>query len=285
MPANIKRSTKKNYFIAKAVFFILFFLLVNPPAKVSAQITNLGIANTYTVVDKEKEDGDIVSLAAFENQLTLSRKDYDEKMFGVIVESPILVFRTTEYDTPVLRWGEAAVNITTLNGPIATGDYITSSPVPGKGQKATEISGYILGTALSSFEEKDGTPLEVSGKRVSAGKVKVAIGIGPASPVIARAGGGIFGALARVAGSFFFSIKYSKQTERIVRYFLAGLVAMSTILINFNSFGRNITKGIESIGRNPLAKIYIQTMIVFNMVLIAIISLGGILLSLAIISL
>jgi len=46
-----------------------------------------------------------------------------------------------------------------------------------------------------------------------------------------------------------------------------------------------VTKGIESIGRNPLAKTTIQTMIIINVVLIGLVSLGGIILSLTILAL
>ena len=184
-----------------------------------------------------------------------------------------------------MRHGEAFVNITTLNGEITSGDYITSSQVPGFGQKATELAGFVLGKALTTFSATEGTTLRVKDKDVAAGQVKIALGIGPASPVQVRASGGIFGTVRFVTSTLFSTIATSRQAERVVRIILAAFVAFLTIFVNFRTFGRNITKGIEGIGRNPLARNTIQSMIILNIILIGGVTLGGILLSLIILSL
>jgi hypothetical protein len=178
------------------------------------------------------------------------------------------------------------VNVTTAGGPIAIGDYITSSTLPGKGEKAPEASGYMLGAALATFDGKEGgTPVTVDGKPYQQGKVLVAIGIGPASPILFKAGGGIMGTIKQITNAIMYNIKSSKSFERITRIILAALVALLVIYVSFRTFGKNVTKGIEAIGRNPLAKNSIQAMIIMNVILILVVSIGGIILALVIVSL
>ena len=129
-----------------------------------AQIPDFSISTTYEVGDKDIRDGDILSLTPEKEVLVRSREPYDAKMYGVFVENPKIVFRTQGYQTPVARNGEVDVNISTIGGPILRGDYITSSTVPGAGQKATEITGYLLGIALENFDEKSGTEIKIDGE-------------------------------------------------------------------------------------------------------------------------
>lgn len=247
-----------------------------------AQEFNAGIAKTHNVTEKEAIDGDIVSIATVSGIFNLSRTSYDEKIFGVIVMNPILVYRTPSENTPIIRQGEVMVNVTTLNGPIASGNFITSSAIPGKGQKATDPTGAVLGMALDKFDDSDGTKIDFGGKKYSSGKIKVAVAI--QSPAVVKPKGGIMGTLESFSFVLFKSLQQSAGSDRLIRYIIAGLIASLTVLVNFESFGKNITKGIEAIGRNPLAKVSIQSMILMNIILIAVVSIGGVILSLAIIS-
>lgn len=264
------------------LLFILYF--VSAPS-VYSQFGGFGVATSHNVEDKDAQDGDIVSLSSETGNLRLSTLEYDEKMFGVIVLSPAIVLRTVGLNTPIVRSGEVHVNVTTLNGSIAIGDYITSSPIPGKGQKATDFNGYILGIALEPFSQTDGTLVNFEEEEVAQGKVLVAVGISATTPFIKKVSGGFLGSLQYTGELFIYMLTATKQSERVMRYILAVLVALVSLYLSFRSFGHNVTKGIESIGRNPLAKGSIQTMIMVNIILIAVVSLGGILLSLIIISL
>jgi hypothetical protein len=225
-----------------------------------------------------------MTLTDKDETITRSSVPYDERMHGVLVETPVMVYRTSDA-IPVTRSGNVYVNVTNLAGPIKPGDYVTSSEITGKGMKATELTGYMVGVALTSFDGTGGQTITHEGQSLTLGRVKVAVGIGPASPAIIRATGGIMGTLRQIITAFIYNIRTSKQFERIIRYIIAALVAITTIYINFRTFGRNVTKGIEAIGRNPLAKIPIQSMIVVNVALIGLVSIGGIMLALAILSL
>ena len=271
------------------LFLIIFLSALVIPSTLQAQaVPDFAIATTYSIPEKdlkEIEDGDILSITAKENILERTTNPYDEKMYGVYVTNPQIVFRTSGNNMPVARVGEVDVNVTTLSGAIARGDFITSSKITGKGQKASLAEGYLLGIALSDFSEKDGTELKFENKSYRQGKIKVAIGIGPSSLSAINSSGGFLGTARQVGLSFFSLVSANKEAERIFRYILSALVAIISILGGIYFFGRNVTKGIESIGRNPLAKATIQTMIIINVVLIGLVSLGGIALALTILAL
>ena len=271
------------------LFLIIFLSALVIPSTLQAQaVPDFAIATTYSIPEKdlkEIEDGDILSITAKENILERTTNPYDEKMYGVYVTNPQIVFRTSGNNMPVARVGEVDVNVTTLSGAIARGDFITSSKITGKGQKASLAEGYLLGIALSDFSEKDGTELKFENKSYRQGKIKVAIGIGPSSLSAINSSGGFLGTARQVGLSFFSLVSANKEAEKIFRYIMSALVAIISILGGIYFFGRNVTKGIESIGRNPLARATIQTMIIINVVLIGLVSLGGIVLALTILAL
>lgn len=244
---------------------------------------NFNMAQTMDVTDKDAVSGDIVSLTEKAGELVRTKVEYDSKMYGVLDEKPLMVYKTTD-SLPVIRLGDTTVNVTTLGGPIAIGDYITSSNIPGKGMKASEFNGYVVGIALSTFDGK-GLPTKTSGKNTYAeGKVRLTVQVGPASPIIIQAAGGVFGTMKQLMRAIMLNINSSRRTEKIIRYILAALIAILSIYISFRTFGKNISKGIEAIGRNPLAKGSIQAVIVINVVLIVVVCVGGLALSLIIIS-
>ena len=85
-----------------------------------------------------------------------STAPYQGALLGVISTNPNQVYGEdgvfTESDNPrpVSLAGRVPVKVTTENGPIQTGDAITSSSIPGVGMRATK-SGRIVGTALGSY--------------------------------------------------------------------------------------------------------------------------------------
>jgi len=263
-------------------FLISYFIVY--PTLIHAQDDDFNLAHTMDIEDKEAVSGDVMSLAEKNQTLVRSKTINDAKMYGVLVSDPIMVYRTRD-TIPVARTGDVWVNVTTMTGPILVGDYVTSSPVAGKAQKADTLTGYMLGIALTAFDGKEGAQINHEGKTLTSGKILVSVGIGPASPVQVKAAGGLFGTFKQLLTALLFNIGQSKLFDKWLRYIIAALVALLSIYISFRTFGRNIQRGIEAIGRNPLAKMSIQTMIIMNAVLIGVVSLGGIILALAILSL
>src|SRR3990167_9483030 len=141
--------------MTKFLTFLFFLLLTTSyllPASL-AQTPGLEATSVYEIADVDAKESDI--LVSTDKGLFRAEKSFDNKMFGVVQEKPILVYRDIENKgKPVVRTGVATVNVTTLNGAISYGDYITSSTIAGIGQKASE-SGYVLGIALAAFDGKD----------------------------------------------------------------------------------------------------------------------------------
>src|SRR3989338_6781870 len=219
---------------------VVFWLWLLTPKPILAQVPDFSIATTYSIPEKdlkEIKDGDILSITAKENILERTIVPYDEKMYGVYVTNPQIVFRTVGNNLPVARAGEVDVNVTTLSGPIMRGEFITSSKIAGKGQKAVASEGYLLGIALSDFSEKDGEEIKFEEKSYRVGKIKVAIGIGPSSLSALTASGGFLGTARQIGISFMSSISASKQAEKIFRYAMSALVAIISILGGIYFFG------------------------------------------------
>lgn len=256
--------------ISLLVFLLLishFSLLISTTF---AQDQGLEVTSTYEIADNDAADGDIV--VAQESGLSRSLKSYDNKMFGVISDQPLLVYRTETKGKPVIRSGIAQVNVTAINGPIKYGDYITSSKLPGKGQKATE-SGYTLGIALASFDKTS---------KEESGKIPVAIRIEYSELTNPRFAGRLFGF---IAAALLENVNDPKKFGNVIRYILAGLVVLLSFTFSFLTFSRAIAKSIEALGRNPLAKTTIQISIIFNLLLLVITGIIGIVASILIIRL
>jgi F0F1-type ATP synthase membrane subunit c/vacuolar-type H+-ATPase subunit K len=180
---------------------------------------------------------------------------------------------------PVIRNGTVDVNVTTINGPINTGDLVTSSVVPGKGERS-KISGYIVGVAMESFSETDGEEFDYNppagtgqARKVRTGKINVALKIEYSEITTARSANRLFDA---INAAFFRNVNDPERFVNIVRYLLAGLAVVIAFLISFFTLARSIPKGIEALGRNPLARNTIQFGIVLNIIFTVGIALVGI---------
>ncbi|HBQ50571.1 hypothetical protein A3B42_05055 [Candidatus Daviesbacteria bacterium RIFCSPLOWO2_01_FULL_38_10] len=253
-----------------AVFFLLpttnyQLLTIRAQSQQGIEVTSI-----YEIADKEAVEGDIV--VTQETGLVRASKSFDNKMFGVIQEQPLLVYRNQDVKDgkPIVRSGTAFVNVTVLNGPIKYNDYITSSSAAGKGQKASE-SGYVLGIALEAFDGQ-----------TNQGKIKVAIRIEYAELTNPRFAGRIFSFLG---SSFLENIQDPKRLGEIIRYIAAGLVVLLSFTFGFLTFSRSIAKSVEALGRNPLAKSTIQLSILMNIFLLVLTGIIGIVASILIIRL
>lgn len=242
------------------------YLLLTPPA--FAQFQSTDISNVYDVTDTNAVEGDIL-ISTQDQGLKLATTPYDIRLFGILQNQPLMVFRRLDNKgTPVARNGTAQVNVTTLGGPIKPGDYITSSEIPGKGQKTTD-SGYIVGIALTSFEEKDGQKIDFTSPTdqrvysVSSGKVAIALKIEFAEISSARTASR---ALDYFSIALFKNVQDPNKFVQVLRYIAAALTVLISLGVGFLTFSRSIPKGIEAIGRNPLAEKAILFSIVLNII-------------------
>ncbi|MHB1163597.1 MAG: hypothetical protein ACYCZZ_03730 [Minisyncoccota bacterium] len=242
-----------------------------------AQLNNDSIARTYVIPGAQPISGDLISLDRASQTLHLSSVAGDSTLFGVVVSDPVIVLRSSGANVPIVTSGEAIVNVTTLGGVILPGDFITTSSIAGKGQLASSTNDFVVGMALAAFPVATTTPVARQGAVVS-GNIPVLLQIGPypspVHPVLSQASG------TPVPSSASKSSFISAST--FFRYLLAAIVAIGSVVVAFRNFGSSISDGIISVGRNPLARSSIQSMVVLNVFLTALVSVGGLFIGFAI---
>lgn len=268
--------------IKTTIFFSIFLLLlvINLPLALAQE--SVDWTYTYNVNDTEAEDGDIISSSP-EQGLTRTTFAYDSRIFGIVQLNPLVVYKSIDNaGTPVARTGTATVNVTTLTGPIVPGDYITSSEITGKGQKAN-ASGTVIGIALTglaldegtefTYQPQSSTNAQNPPQTLRSGKVTVALRIEYAEITSARTA-------LRLLDSFnaalFTNVQNPDQFVKIFRYITAIVIVLISFAVGFFTFSRAIPKGIEAIGRNPLAQKTIIFSIVLNVIFTIVTALAGI---------
>ncbi len=250
-----------------AVFlFLLFFYLYPLPFTLyptHAQNPGIEVTSVYQVADKDASEGDL--LISSDKGLVRATKSLDSRIFGVLQTKPVVVFRNgDESAKPVIRSGTATVNVTTLGGPIKYGDYITSSQIAGKGQKANE-SGYVLGIAMGSFDGKGAKQIDGPSGKIATGTIPVAIKLEYTGLSGSHFTNQLFGF---VGSSFLANVADPKNLGMIIRYIAAGMVLLLGFTFGFLTFSRSIVKSIDALGRNPLAKSAIQFSMFINIALL-----------------
>lgn len=221
--------------------------------------------------------GSIISRDSRTGTFFLSRSVADPNVFGIIAGRPIANIRPEEEGgVSVMRTGKAKVNIVLVGRPIRIGDYITTSDVVGYGMLAENNHSYVVGIALESFREENAEifVLNTSGEEVPSGQIMVDLKIGMREGDITLPGGGSVNPPGSLIGNHF-----EHYLAMIARYLAAALVALGALYLSFRFFKTNVGGGLSSIGRNPLARGSIQRMMLLNMLLVVLISVGGLLLS------
>lgn len=233
----------------RRVFVFLFVVLLNVfyfpygfrVNKVHAQVksgiedSTSGVAVYVQIVDKNVQEGDIISLSR--KGYALGTVPYDPNLYGVVVKNPAVAFESDIANSyPVVAQGKVLLRVSTINGKIKKGDLLTSSTMPGVGQKSTE-SGFVIATALEDYNAN-------SIKDV--GKILVVLDVG-------------HGAMSsEERGNLFRSINFLLNTPylsplSVARYIFASLMVIISFGIAIGYFGRISSLGIEALGRNPLA--------------------------------
>lgn len=266
----------------KLLAFVFSFLLITIyllQPTYAQQPEGIETTSVYEIADTNAVDGDI--MAVTNTGLTRSTIGFDNKMFGVLQENPLLVYRTEAQGKPIIRSGVAQVNVTTLNGPIKYGDYITSSNIPGKGQRAME-SGYTFGIALAAFTGTGSAQIAGPNGNVASGKIPVAVKVEYTELTNPRFAGRLF---SFIASGLLENVSDPKQIGNIIRYISAGLIVLLSFTFGFLTFSRSIAKSIEALGRNPLARSAIQLSMIINIALLVVTGAIGIIASILIIKL
>ncbi len=112
-------------------------------------------AEDYPTLDSTLAEGEIVS-ADPERPEHVVRASQEGSILGIVSTNPGFRLSSNVVPDTGAKWvpialvGRVPVKVTTSNGPIAIGDSIAMSSIPGVGMKAVK-SGYIIGQALSAY--------------------------------------------------------------------------------------------------------------------------------------
>ncbi len=238
---------------------------------VKAQTEAIDVAFTRPVITKDAKSGDIVEMS--DKGLVLANTPYSTKIAGVIVDNSLIVYRKVASDSarPIARNGIVAVNVTDAGGAIKLGDYITSSSIPGKGQKV-ERPGYVVGVAMEDFKTEGAEKIDFEGRQVNTGSILVAL----KAEFVGVNAGSSGRLLDQLSSQVFQNLESQEGFGRLMRYAISGIIILVAFLIGFIIFARSIPKSIEAIGRNPLAKSQIQISIMLNILMLVVTVLLGI---------
>lgn len=237
------------------IISILFLLAAGiNPFSIYAQNKSVGTAVSILIVDKDVKDGSIIVSTPKGYGLTTTA--YDSNMYGVYTESPAIFLQNTaeEQTKPVTTSGKANVLVSSVNGNIKKNDFITTSTISGIGQKATR-NGMVLGTALQDYSNSN---------QKATGKILVAI-----NPHFNASFADNKTNVLEVLRNASDPTTLTQATS--LRYVIAAGIALISFAIGFVYFGRITSKGVEALGRNPLASRMIQVNLILNLILMVVI--------------
>jgi hypothetical protein len=284
--------------VKQAQLFVFGFLLLGglvflySPVFVYGEIHDFTTVASPIIVSGEVNNHDIVSYHKTTDEYKASGSFSDESMFGVIVDDPVLYMESdiafSEGARPVVRHGEALVNVSTLGGEVHVGDIITTSPIVGVGQRAEqEDATYILGFALGSMRLTGETVMH-EGNEYELGVVPTALRIGPyltkEGIAFVSVGKQYLSGSGELIGFGAGATDDNNITAfKIFRYILAGVIAITSIVVSISRFGDAFKQSVVSVGRNPLARGQIRSILFWNVVLIIFVSGAGLAVAAAII--
>lgn len=242
---------------------LVFFLLILSgffSAQVYAQNISSGIATYISINDKDVHNGDLISFA--KNGYKRSSVAYDPSFVGVITDKPAIEMERVPADQnqkAMVSSGKVYVRVSIINGEIKVADILTTSERQGIAQKATK-EGYIIGTALESYNPSD---------KNRVGKILVNL-----HPGFNTEGTDLRSNLLDNLNLALTSPFLSPVNT--LRYIFAILLGIISIAAGFLFFGRVTSRGIEALGRNPLASKMIIFSIIINLLLTFVIIIAGI---------
>lgn len=231
--------------------------------------------------DQTLQKGLIVALAkGSKNKVQALNESNINAMYGVVVsanDSPVnLSDNTNGTQVYVATAGQYDVLVSTQNGPIANGDYITISALDGVGMKAGDNQSFIIGKALQNFDGRTGTESTVqltdsNGNKMLVSLARISVSIGVArNPNLKVTVSNLPSFLQKAAQA----VANKPVTDSRIYISLVALVAC--MLIAGSLLYAGVRSSITAVGRNPLAKTSITKSLIQVSILALIIFLLGI---------
>ena len=242
--------------------FISLIISVLIQTPIIAQELGIGVA-TFMKISESVEDGDIISLN--NNSFVKSIREYDPSVVGVIVENPALVINPgNEEDAyPVISSGEIYVKVSSTGGEIQVGDVLTTSSIPGVAMKATK-HGFALGIAKENFSSEN---------QDEVGKIKTDFHLHYTYSGEEDDTSGFERSLNDIINLS--KIAAYESPSKVLQYIIAGTIVIMSFIVGFLTFSRIAARGIEALGRNPLAGRAISLSIALNVSITIVIIIAG----------
>ncbi len=167
-------------------------------------------------------------------------------IYGVVIDpsqAPLTVQRQGQ-QVYVASSGSYPVLVSTQNGSIRPGDYISVSSIQGVGAKATNDESNILGQALSSFDGSSNVITSANGTNI--GRVTVSIGPGR-NPLLVN-DVSIPSPLRSIGQAI------AGRSVSALRIYAALAIFLVTAIIAASLLYVGVRSGMTAIGRNPLSR-------------------------------
>lgn len=197
-----------------------------------------------SIVSLQNNTSDKVILAASNNV---------DNLLGIVVNadnSSLSITNGKDNEVQVATTGSLEILVSTINGNIAQGDYITASPISGVGMKATS-NVRVIGIAQGDLNEKNGSSETYNDKEghkqtVLLGQVPVLVNVSnyfkqPDKTLIPSAVQTIANALAG-------------RSVSTVPILISAGVFLVTIVVAVSIIFSMVRSSIISVGRNPLSQ-------------------------------
>ena len=233
-----------------ALFLLVWVSMASPLEAQTAFTQGYGTDDRLErgmIVRLKKDDSTKVSSLVYEEM---------EDMYGVVVDSndaPVTL-STEGQEVFVATGGRFDVLVSSQNGEIKAGDYLSVSSLNGIGMKANTAESHVVGRALSDFsgteavlgtaEIKDTTD---TARTVNMARVSADISVSR-NPNYGPPDSGLPEALRKAAESV-----AGKQVNAS-RVYLAIIVFIICTIVSGTLMYGGVRSGIISIGRNPLSK-------------------------------
>lgn len=222
----------------------------------------------------QAKTGTILSKDPRTNVYRLSNIAFDSEMAGVVVDTADIIIeregQTGEANGLLMENGEGYILVSGSAGAISKGDIITSSEQAGVGVKTVD-GGIAVATALEDFR-----PQEENDVQLIRAMIEVRYVTGNT---------GVFSSMARTYQDL---VNYGPSqlagTSTMFRFVLGAFIVILAFLAGFFMFGRIALRGVEALGRNPLARRTILLGILLNAFLTILLVLLAIFLAYVIIS-
>ncbi|HSX32655.1 MAG TPA: hypothetical protein VLF43_05320 [Candidatus Saccharimonadales bacterium] len=217
---------------------------------------------------KDKTDAKIIALTQ-ENEL---------QMLGIVVassDSPVALGDPDKQQVFISSTGQYAVLVSTQNGSIKAGDYISISSIKGVGMRSDGKHQVVLGKALENFTDGSNASSKVTltagenKTNVALGRILVDVGIARNPGFTGDAVAGIPQWMTKAAKAV------SGKPITALRLYACLAVLFITVVVAGGVLFGGARSGMNAVGRNPLAKKSIlRSMITVIMMAIIIVTVG-----------